>query len=123
MPTPSPGDILSRTSGLVTHYGTAVDSDQVLDIVPRGPPRIVSLERFADGKPVSLRRSHVDDLPSLLARVRQAADSQRLYDPVAFNCEHLKNFIRSGEEYSETVLVLGLVAVVGFCVLRRGRVH
>ena len=38
MPIPLPGDMLSRRAGAVTHYGTAVDSFRVLDIVPGGPP-------------------------------------------------------------------------------------
>ena len=124
MPNPTPGDILSRTSGLVTHYGTAVDSDRVLDIVPGGPTRIVSLEQFAVGNPVSLRRPDPDDLPRALARARQVTGSQRVYDPVTFNCEHVKNFVLSGKAYSETVIALvGLLAVVGIWALARERGH
>lgn len=123
MPNPSPGDVLWRTSGFVTHYGIALGSDRVFDIVPGGGPRVVSLRQFAAGNSVSLRRPHLDDLLPLLARVRQAADSQRPYDPIAFNCEHLKNFVLSGKAYSETVTVVALLAVVGIWALARGRGH
>ena len=122
MPIPLPGDILSRRTGPVTHYGTAVDLLRVLDIVPGGPPRVVSLEHFADGNPVSLQRPHPDDVPAILARALHVANSQSLYNIVTFNCEHLKNFIHSGKPYSESVrTVLGLLAVgVGIWVLARG---
>ena len=124
MPNASLGDILWRPSGLgVTHFGIALGSDLVFDIVPGGGPRVVSRKQFAAGKSVSLRRSHLNDVRPLLARMRQAADSQRLYDPIAFNCEHLKNFVLSGEKYSETVIALGLLAIVGIWALARGRGH
>ena len=123
MPNPSPGDVLSRMSDLlVTHYGIAADSDKVLHITLGGAPCIVSLEQFADGKPVSLRRPHLDDLQPVLARMRQVVDGGRLYDLLAFNCEHLKNYVLTGKAYSETVIVLGLFGLVGI-LLARGRGH
>ena len=105
MTIPSPGDILSRRAGPLTHYDTAVDPHQVVDIVPGGPPRVVFLEQFADGKPVSRQRPHPDDLPAILARARQVGENQSPYNVITFNCEHLKNFILSGKPYSETVLI------------------
>ena len=125
MTIPSPGDTLSRKSGPVTHYGTAVDEYRVLDIVPGGPPRIVTVEQFADGKPVRLQRLHPDDRPAVLTRARQVAESHSPYNLVAFNCEHLKNFIRSGKPYSETVQNVALVLLVGvgIFVLARGNGH
>ena len=114
-PIPSPGDILSRRTGPVAHYGIALGFDLVLDIVSGGPPRIVSLEKFADGKPVSLRRMDPDDLPTAIARAREIAESEDLYNVITFNCEHLKNFVQSGRRYSETVIVLGLL--VGIWIL------
>lgn len=123
IPKPSPGDVLSRMSVLlVPHYGIAVDPGQVLHIVPGGPPCVVPLEQFAAGKPVSVRRSHLDDLQPVLARMRQVADSGRLYDLLAFNCEHLKNYVLTGKAYSETVIVVELVGLVGIF-LARGRGH
>lgn len=113
MPIPLPGDMLSRRAGAVTHYGTAVDPLRVLDIVPGGPPRVVSLEQFANGDPVSLQRPHPDDLPAIHARTLRVAENQRLYNIVTFNCEHLKNFIHSGETYSETVQTVLRLLVVG----------
>ena len=125
MPIPLPGDMLSRRAGPVTHYGTVMNPHQVLDIVPGRRPRVVPLEQFADGKPVSLHRPHANALPTILARTLQATESQSPYNIFTFNCEHLKNFIHSGKPYSETVqAVLGLLVVgVGVWVLARGSGH
>ena len=125
MPIPSPGDILSRRAGPVIHYGTAVDPHQVVDIVLGGPPRVVSLEQFADGNPVSIQRPHPDDRPAILARARQVGENQNPYNVITFNCEHLKNFILSGKPYSETVRIAALAALVGVGIwfLARGRGH
>lgn len=127
MPIPFAGDILSRKSDhLVVHYGVAVNGHQVLDIVRGGAPRIVSLARFADGKPVTLHvRPNPADLPAIYARMRQRAASQDPYDILTNNCEHLKNFVLSDESYSETVQqgVFGLLLVVGLYVLTRGRAN
>lgn len=125
MTIPSPGDMLSRRAGLVTHYGTAVHPHQVVDIMPGGPPRVVSPEQFADGNPVSRRRPHPDDVPAILPRARQVGENQSSYNVITFNCEHVKNFILSGKPYSETVIALALVVLVGvgICFLARGRGH
>lgn len=122
MPIPSMGDVLSRMSSFVIHYGVAVNQYQVLEIVPGGAPRIVSLAQFAKGRPVKLhQRPGPDDLPPIYLRVRQAAANQNAYDILSNNCEHLKNFVMSGKPYSETVrgVVFGLLVFVGVCVLAR----
>src|SRR5690606_7474012 len=41
MQTIQPGDLLSRRKGAVTHYGVAINHEQVVDIVPGGRPRLV----------------------------------------------------------------------------------
>lgn len=122
MPIPLTGDVLSRNSGPVIHYGVAVNRHQVLDIVPGGPSRVVSLAQFANGRPVKLHQRPVpDDIPAIYSRVRQAAANQNAYDILSNNCEHLKNFVLSGKPYSETVrgAVFGLLVFVGVCVLAR----
>lgn len=121
---PSAGDTLSRRAGPVTHYGTAVAPHRVLDIVPGGPPRVVSLAQFAKGNAVRLRRRpRRDDVPAILARARQAAANDRPYNPVTFNCDHVKNMVLSGRPYSETVIAVSLLLGVGIWVLAHGRGH
>ncbi len=117
VPVPLPGDVLSRWTGLLTHYGTAVGRDRVLDIVPGGPPRIVSLEVFAAGRPVRVQRPRAECVPAMLARARRLAESRSLYNVATFNCEHVKNIVLAGKPYSETVDLLGLLAGFGLCVL------
>lgn len=125
MRTPSAGDILWRRKGALTHYGVALGPHVVLDIVPGGPPRVVFLEQFADGNPVGVRQPHPEDRPAILARARRAEAEQRAYDPVAFNCEHLKNLVVSGRPHSETVatIALALLAGLGIWALARGGGH
>ena len=122
MPIPLTGDVLSRNSIPFNHYGVAMNRHQVLDIVPGGPPRVVSLAQFAKGGPVKLhQRPGLYDLPAICSRVRQAAANQNDYDFLSNNCEHLKNFVLSGKPYSETVrgVVFGLLVFVGVCFLAR----
>ena len=120
MPIPLTGDVLSRMSSFVIHYGVAVNRHQVLDIVPGGASRVVPLSQFANGRTVKLhQRPGPDDLPAIYSRVRQAAANQNAYDILSNNCEHLKNFVLSGKPCSETVrgVVFGLLVFVGVCVL------
>ena len=119
---PSPGDTLSRNGGLVIHYGTALPLGRVLDIVPGGPPRVVSFEQFADGKSVRVRETHGVDVSAVLARAIEIAATQKTYSAISCNCEHVKNFVRSGTRYSETVTITLLSALLaGLYVLWRGR--
>ena len=93
----------------------------MLDIMPGGPPRVVALEQFADGKRVRVRRPRPEELPGIRARARQVAEMQRRYDPIAFNCEHVKNLVRFGNAYSETVLLASVLVVgIGIYALARG---
>ena len=124
MPFPLVGDILSRTSDLmITHYGIAVNRHEVLDIMPGGASRVVPIAQFANGKRIHLKqRPNPVNLPSIYARIRQAAANQDVYNALTYNCEHLKNFVLSGESYSESVRVLfGCMVVVGVCLFVRGR--
>lgn len=122
MPIPLTGDVLSRMSSLVIHYGVAVNRHEVLDIVPGSVSRVVPLAQFANGKPVKLhQRPGPADLPAIYSRMQQAAANQNAYDILSNNCEHLKNFVLSGKPHSETVraVVFGLLAFVGVYVLAR----
>lgn len=123
MPVLLGGDILSRMSGFVIHYGVAVNRHEVLDIMPGGASRVVSVAQFADGGPVYLhQRPSPDDLSAIYSRIRQGAANQSAYNILTNNCEHLKNFILSGKSYSETVRVAFiLLAVAGVCAIARGR--
>lgn len=108
------GDLLSRPKGLVTHYGIAVASTEVLEIVPQSIPRIVTLERFANGRRVQVRQSHTSDRPAIVSRARQVASSGKLYNFATYNCEHVKNYVLTGTAYSESVrLMIGLLFAVG----------
>ena len=107
-----PGDELSRPKGLVTHYGIAFSDDRVLEIVPDSVPRLVSIEKFADKKPIRIRRSPEEERPSIFERALHLLQNPEEYRLLTNNCEHLKNFVLTGKSYSETVWLLACVAFV-----------
>ena len=92
----------------------------------RSFPGVRRASCFSSSSPTAIpwvSRPHFDDLPAILARARQAGEDQRPYNPITFNCEHLKNLVLSGKPHSETVTIaLGLlVGGLGIWVLARGR--
>lgn len=108
----TPGDAVSRQKGSVTHWGIVLAPDLVLDIVPGAAPRMVSFWAFADGAPVMAHFSPDEDRPAILTRAWQAQANPRLYDAFSNNCQHLKNYVLTGEHYSESVRNLGVAAAL-----------
>ena len=50
-----PGDVLSKDLGIIKHYGVFIGDDRVIDLSPEGIKKR-SLEEFANGKDVQVRR-------------------------------------------------------------------
>ena len=118
-----PGDELSRETGLFIHYGIAITDDLVLDIVPKSLPRLISPKVFAAGKPITIRRPPENERSAIVLRAWRVYSSPNEYRYLTFNCEHLKNFVLTGEEFSETVRVLSAIALATIAVytIRRMR--
>ena len=118
-----PGDELSRQKGLITHYGIALDDDSVLEIAPDSTPRLVSVEEFADGKPIGIRQPPEDERPSILERAMHVLWNREEYRFLTNNCEHLKNFVLTGSAHSESVRLLAIISfasIVIYAATRRG---
>ena len=111
-----PGDALSRQKGPITHYGIALDDDSVLEIVPDSTPRLVTVEEFADGNPIWIRRSPEEERPYIVERAMHVLLNLKEYRYLTNNCEHLKNFVLTGKPYSETVWLLTGIAFAAIAI-------
>ena len=118
-----PGDELSRQKGPITHYGIAFGDGRVLEIVPGSMPRLVAIEKFADGKPIRIRRSPEEERPSILVRAQHVLQNPEEYRYLTNNCQHLKSFVLTGSAQSESVRLLALIALASIAIysaVRRG---
>ena len=98
-----PGDVVSRPKGLVTHVGLVVDGGGVLHNVPGEGEHVTSLESFAAGKPVSVRRADSSARLRMLARAGHDVGG-RDYHLLRNNCEHTVNRARDGHAHSPQLL-------------------
>ena len=117
----APGDAVSRRKGPVTHWGVVVAQNLVLDIVPGGTPRLISLWQFSDDQPLTVHTSSEEDRPAILRRAWQVQADPRMYDAFRNNCQHLKNFILTGERYSETLQEIGALTAIATLLMLAGR--
>ena len=111
-----PGDGLSRPKGPREHHGIALTEALVLEIVPNSIPRLVSLDVFAAGKPVTIHRSSDNERTAILARAWRAYTNAKEYRYLTNNCQHLKNYVLTGNAYSEDVRSLFLLLLLGVCI-------
>ena len=115
------GDILTRPKGPATHYGLYVENG-VLHNTPQGGTHVVSLDVFADGRPVSVQRGS-GNIPAVLQRARRELQEKRPYNLFTHNCEHLAKGVAHGKKESGQVVVgiiLAIAAVsLGYWVLQR----
>lgn len=111
-----PGDELSRKKGLITHYGIAIDDDSVLEIVPDSTTRLVSFEKFANGKPIGIRQPPEEERPTILERAMHVLRNREKYRFLTNNCEHQKNFVLTGSVHSESVQLLAIYAFASIAI-------
>jgi hypothetical protein len=123
-----------------THHGLYIGNGQVihypgLDETHRPRPvEVATLDRFADGKPIFIKR-HADrrfDGPSAVDRARQRLGACD-YHLLANNCEHFVNWCIDGDHRSDQVdrgmtaascsMVVGAAAAGRAAVARAGKVE
>jgi hypothetical protein len=100
------------------HYGTALDGGLVAHTTPEKGKHVSTLEEFAEGRPISIRRRRRTAIENLLIQQRAIADIGKPYLPAAANCEHDVTMIHDGRPYSPMLqsFVVGLaIGATLFC--------
>lgn len=100
------GDHLSVRHGLYTHHGidlgngTVIHYGRGLSDIRNARIEIVSLEIFADGKPVEVIESNVTFSADEVIERAKSRLGENSYDVFDNNCEHFANWCRSGRAES-----------------------
>jgi hypothetical protein len=106
------GDVVKRPKGIFEHQGIYLGNDRVFHNTPGRGEHVSSLQEFANGYPVSLKMAPSGNRSPLLARVYQAINNPRGYDPILNNCEHTVNRILEGTPRSRQLVGVGLFALL-----------
>ena len=107
-----PGDVVKRPKGVFEHQGIYLGNNRVFHNTPGKGEHVASFEEFADGHEVSLKFAPAGNRGEVLARVYQAIENPRGYDPVLNNCEHTVNRMLEGNPRSRQLAGVGLFALV-----------
>ncbi len=116
------GDLVMRPKNFLgglfgKHYGTALDGGLVAHTLPGKGKHISTLEEFAEGHPISIKRRSRTATENRLVQQRAVADLGKRYLRAVANCEHDVTTVHDGRSYSPMVdcLTIGLViGVVAF---------
>lgn len=119
---PPVGSVLTRPKFPFTHRGIYMGNylgfDQVFENTLGHGERLVPFAQFANGNQVSVERQVPISVHELIARVREAINGGRPYDPFTNNCDHAVTRVADGEPVSlqalgwvAAILVIGVVAV------------
>ena len=107
------GDLLYRSKGIVEHAGIYVGNSQVLHNQPSEGAVITSFDEFASGKKVKVTSTSATDHSSLAMRLNEMIGSNRQYNPLTNNCEHLASFIIAGRQMSPQVQASAIGSAIG----------
>lgn len=118
----TPGDILSRRKGLVTHKGVFLGKGRVFHLLPGKNAHVCSWEEFAAGEAVRIKKLTDAERLRVLQSINDELESGRRYNALRNNCQHAVNRLRRGVSYSEELL-LGVLflAGAGLLLLARSR--
>lgn len=112
------GSLLFRSKGIVEHVGIYLGFNRVIHTVPETGIAIVDVKEFSAGKSVRVvKAEHVDEL-TLSARIRELMSSNTEYSLSARNCQHIANYILTGNKKSPqlrwsitSAVIAGLLAL------------
>ena len=107
------GDILMRSKalGVVTHLSAAVSTNVVLHNTPERGEHIASVEEFAAGQTVTVKRTGVNPF-AVVDRARKILARPQKYHPVARNCEHTVYEVIYGVAKSPQFIFWAVVMIV-----------
>lgn len=101
------------------HAGTYLGANRVVHINPDGL-KIESLKAFASGSQIGVVPKNVSQ-QHLFQRLEKVFQEKKAYDVVAWNCEHLANYLQEGKPESLQLrgAGIGLAAGIGIAKMRK----
>lgn len=116
------GSELSVPQYFYEHVGVYVGNGRVFHNHPVRGEELVSLNDFATGRKITVRRPGVSDVSGFFHRVREARAKPTPYRFLTNNCEHTVSKLRTGVARSPQVQFWGcMLGVVGMIITLRSR--
>lgn len=109
----APGDILRRPKTFRDHWGVYLRNGQVLDITPKFNIRTINVVAFAAGRKLTVHKPKDSDREAIFRRASEIAASNIKYSWTTRNCEHLKNYVLTGQWRSETITIGSIAILTG----------
>lgn len=109
------GDVVSVQKGLFTHVGVVVPGG-ILQNRPSGRESIISWQEFANGQPVQIQHTGLDEWV-VMTRVRAILASPRAYNAVFQNCEHTVSQVTRGKSESPQFGAVAAGALIAFVLI------
>ena len=109
------GNMLYRYKGLVRHLGVCIGNGLVLHNSPIKGVEAVSYGEFSAGQDVQVVRKSIVNEQEFDDRVHEVQNKENSYQLIYNNCEHIANYLVSGEKKSPQVKAVILGATAGLC--------
>lgn len=94
------GSILSVRKDFYRHVGVYAGEGMVFHNHPDSGQRLVTLEQFAGGRKIKIRKAGVGDKQAFFSRLQHAESQPNSYNVFRRNCEHTASTLRSGKANS-----------------------
>ena len=109
------GTLLFRSKGIFEHVGVYVGFGRVVHTIPETGVNVVSIDEFGDGN--CIRVVDVDDIDSatLSSRINEVLSGDNAYSLSKRNCQHIANYIISGNKKSPQLRWSITSAVIAGC--------
>jgi hypothetical protein len=116
------GSILSVRKDFYRHVGVYAGNGMVFHNHPDSGQQLVTLDHFAGGRKIKLRKTGVDDKQAFLLRLQQAQQQPNSYNLLRRNCEHTASTLRGGNPSSPQLwLYAGISALAVVASIALGR--
>lgn len=116
------GSTLSVRKDFYRHVGIYAGDGMVFHNHPSSGQQLVSIEQFAAGRRIKVKRAGIKDSVGFYQRLRQAQTQPRSYNLLRRNCEHTASTLR-GERAASPQLRLysGLSVIAAAAIIAIGR--